>query len=160
MKRCTKCGIEKPENEFHKDKYSPTGLSYKCKACVHEYNVEHREQRKAYDKLRHENNRDAIKIRQHNRHLEHSRFVESLKTSCDKCGENRAYVIEFHHINPSTKEFTIGASKQWGKERLENEAKKCVCLCKNCHAEFHYLYGKQPEEPVKALSEYLGVDEN
>lgn len=33
MKRCTKCGEEKPESEFHKNRRSKDGLCSRCKAC-------------------------------------------------------------------------------------------------------------------------------
>lgn len=33
MKRCRKCGIEKPLDEFHKASNSPDGRQYRCKPC-------------------------------------------------------------------------------------------------------------------------------
>jgi len=39
MKLCTKCGIEKPLNEFHKNKKSDDGLSYWCRMCKSEQNL-------------------------------------------------------------------------------------------------------------------------
>lgn len=33
MKRCNKCGIEKPLDEFHKASKSPDGRQYRCKTC-------------------------------------------------------------------------------------------------------------------------------
>ena len=43
---------------------------------------------------------------------------------------------------------------------LCNEIKKCVCLCSNCHDEFHYFYGDHPNDPVEALTKYLEGDLN
>lgn len=42
MKKCSKCGIEKNFDEFHKgqDKY---GLQYKCKICKKEYSAQNKE---------------------------------------------------------------------------------------------------------------------
>ena len=43
------------------------------------------------------------------------------------------------------------------------EVKKTVCLCANCHKEFHHFYGIKPLNPVKDLEEYLnktGVTED
>lgn len=31
------------------------------------------------------------------------------------------------------------------------EVEKCVCLCRNCHAEFHFLYGQDAAEPELEL---------
>jgi hypothetical protein len=33
MKKCTKCGVEKPLSEFHKNKNTNDGLQYICKIC-------------------------------------------------------------------------------------------------------------------------------
>ena len=83
-------------------------------------------------------------------------FVNSSRTPCVKCGEDRLYIIDFHHIDNRTKEFNITRGvKGKGRKTIEDEIKKCVCLCRNCHAEFHYIYGHQPEHPVEALQEYL-----
>ena len=74
--------------------------------------------------------------------------------------ETNMMLKECHHIDPNTKEFCIGAnSTSKSEEVLVNEIKKCVCLCSNCHDEFHYLYGSKPKEPVKALQEYLKESE-
>ena len=55
------------------------------------------------------------------------------------------------------KHFSIGEGANYhkSKEDVINEAKKCVCLCANCHKEYHYLYGIRPEHPVETLEEYL-----
>lgn len=37
MKRCAKCGFEKPRGEFHADKNAPDGRNYYCKACRNEH---------------------------------------------------------------------------------------------------------------------------
>lgn len=37
MKMCTKCGEEKDESEFYKDKRRKSGLTRNCKKCVREY---------------------------------------------------------------------------------------------------------------------------
>lgn len=84
-------------------------------------------------------------------------FNEKWKHPCEKCGETRLYLIQFHHIDPATKSFCIGANATAKKDEvLQAEVKKCVCLCSNCHDEFHYLYGSKPKNPIEALKEYLG----
>ena len=46
MKKCTKCQIEKPEQDFHKDKRTKSGLYSACKVChskqTTEYSKEYR----------------------------------------------------------------------------------------------------------------------
>lgn len=86
-------------------------------------------------------------------------FNEKWKRPCEKCGEERLYLIQFHHIDPSKKCFCIGANACLRSESvLTEEVAKCVCLCSNCHDEFHYLYGQKPKFPAEALYEYLKED--
>ena len=80
-----------------------------------------------------------------------------LKTPCAKCGESRPYVIDFHHINPNEKRFNISTrATHYSVNTVREEVKKCVCLCRNCHIEFHHFYGNKPKSPVESLSKYLG----
>ena len=41
MKKCTKCGIEKPLTEFHKHKETKDGLYGRCKQCARQYDKEY-----------------------------------------------------------------------------------------------------------------------
>jgi transposase len=56
---------------------------------------------------------------------------------CARCGYDRCIgALQFHHIDPRSKSFTIssnGATRSL--ERAREEARKCVLLCANCHAE-------------------------
>jgi len=63
-------------------------------------------------------------------------------------------VLDFHHIDKETKEFTIGTIKKGSKEKILKEIDKCVCLCANCHREFHHL---EREQQI-TLQEYLDKD--
>lgn len=158
MKKCNKCGVVKEESEFGKNKRSKDGLHFICKTCK-------REQDKAWgDKHRDKLNEAAKQWRKENPDKVASQvegrkqYLAALKKPCVKCGENRPHVIEFHHIDPSTKSFNISYTISTGaksKAIMEEEINKCVCLCANCHAEFHWLYGKKPKLPVEALNEYL-----
>jgi Zn finger protein HypA/HybF involved in hydrogenase expression len=83
------------------------------------------------------------KALQHNKERRH--FVKEYKSkcSCKKCGDARPYVLDFHHIDPSTKLFDLGDTSKKGIKKLQEEIDKCVVLCKNCHSEFHYLEKEQ-----------------
>ena len=48
MKKCTKCGIEKPLTEFHKDKNKKDGHRSHCKSCIKKYCAENKEKRAKY----------------------------------------------------------------------------------------------------------------
>ena len=56
---------------------------------------------------------------------------------CQKCGERDPRLLEFDHLDPSTKSFTIAQilSKgyAWSSEALRQEVRKCRILCSNCH---------------------------
>lgn len=70
-------------------------------------------------------------------------WVSELKrqTKCLKCQNNKFYCLDFHHINPEEKDFSIShaISRKYGYDRILKEINKCVVLCKNCHSEVHYL---------------------
>lgn len=64
--------------------------------------------------------------------------VEYLGGKCQICGYDKCIeALEFHHKDPSIKEFTIGKFriKKW--ERIKKELDKCILLCANCHRELH-----------------------
>lgn len=81
--------------------------------------------------------------------------LDDLKTPCRKCGETRLYILDFHHIDPKEKEFSVADVIGRGNKSIAEEAKKCICLCANCHREFHHRYGRKMKEPKAALEEYL-----
>ena len=43
--------------------------------------------------------------------------------------------LQFHHVDPSTKAFTLRDGDTRSLARMREEASKCVLLCANCHAE-------------------------
>lgn len=171
MKQCTKCKEWKDESEFNKNARAKDGLTHKCKACLKKYRDEHKERMREYCKQYYANHREEIlknvkrntddniikrKTYEDELYRRRVEFIDSLKTPCEKCGESRNWVIEFHHKDPSAKSFNIGNQHSKKESDVLEEVKKCVCLCANCHTEFHYIYGIQPENPIEALEEYLG----
>ena len=116
MKRCVICNQEKDESEFSARRRNQDGsisLRSECKSC------------------RSMNEMERYYIKQE--------FSDSKKTPCAKCGESRIRCLCFHHINPAEKDFTIGQLRKTNLENIEHEIQKCMCLCLNCHHEFHYL---------------------
>jgi transposase len=65
------------------------------------------------------------------------KLVEEAGGSCVLCGYNRCRrVLQFHHLDPSTKRFHLGhAGVTRSLARSRAEARKCVLLCANCHGE-------------------------
>ena len=70
------------------------------------------------------------------RHVK-SVLIEDAGGCCVLCGYGRSpAALQFHHIEPGTKAFTIahrGVTRSLEAARVE--ARKCVLLCANCHAE-------------------------
>jgi transposase len=64
-------------------------------------------------------------------------LVEEAGGRCVACGYSTCCAaLQFHHLDPRGKEFALsheGVTR--GIDRARAEAKKCVLLCANCHAE-------------------------
>lgn len=159
-KICSRCKVEKDATAFYSHPRTKDGLQSYCRDCKRiidrEYSAKHREERNEQSKQWRKSNPDKLAA-QYKRRKE---FLISLKKPCVKCGESRPAVIEFHHIDPATKEFNLAYVVSNGskpKEVIYAELEKCVCLCANCHAEFHERYGTNPKQPVESLEEYLNI---
>ena len=79
-KKCTKCGRELPLTEFNwRDKTKGTRRA-DCKECHNNY------MKQVYYRKQQE--------------------IQKLKAQykCAKCGENRGYVLDFHHVDPTKKD--------------------------------------------------------
>lgn len=73
------------------------------------------------------------------------RFIEDGRATiraakdrpCADCGVAYPYyVMQFDHLDSSTKDFNIGPrGSTLGKARLRSEIEKCEVVCANCHAE-------------------------
>lgn len=65
--------------------------------------------------------------------------VEYKGGKCSVCGYDRcADALEFHHLDPSKKDFGIsskGYTRSWDK--VKEELDKCILVCSNCHREIH-----------------------
>jgi hypothetical protein len=66
------------------------------------------------------------------------RAVEYLGGKCIDCGYNKCLqALEFDHVDPMQKEFTISGGHCFSWEKIKNELDKCVLRCANCHRERH-----------------------
>ena len=65
-----------------------------------------------------------------------------LKTGCARCGYKIcAASLDYHHIDPkqkASKRMLNGSSFWPSSQRMKDELKKCILLCKNCHGEVHH----------------------
>lgn len=127
-KICSKCKKEQPITNYHKNGFNSRGeQKYRgyCKTCANKLETE--------------------------RYWKKREFIDQQRTCCAKCGDDRTYVLDFHHKDREDKSFTIGHLKKGSKEIIQAEIEKCICLCANCHREFHHLERKQQI----TLQEYL-----
>lgn len=116
-KICTKCNRELPIDDFNwRDKNKGTRRS-ECKYCHTEYM------------------KDVIE----NKRTTVAKIKSQLR--CQKCGEYRSYMLDFHHLDPGEKENTVArlVSNTSPIKKVLDEIKKCIVFCANCHREFHYL---------------------
>src|ERR1700751_232668 len=55
---------------------------------------------------------------------------------CVRCGYDRSLrALDFHHRDPSQKEFAVSGSKLISLAKLQEESRKCDLLCADCHME-------------------------
>ena len=78
--------------------------------------------------------------------------VEYKGGKCSICGYNR-YIgsLDFHHVDPTKKEFNISRLRTYTWDILKLELDKCICVCKNCHGEIHgklKMVGRAGIEPA------------
>ena len=65
--------------------------------------------------------------------------IAQLGGACCKCGYNKCEAaLEFHHVDPSTKELEWTKMRLLGAVKLQEELGKCILLCANCHRELHH----------------------
>lgn len=62
--------------------------------------------------------------------------IQLLGGRCAFCGSQED--LEFDHIDPATKEFSIIGGSRVARARLLEELKKCQLLCKDCHKKKTY----------------------
>lgn len=81
------------------------------------------------------------------------KMIEYKGNKCERCGyDKNITALEFHHLDPSTKKFTISDThRNW--EELKKELDKCILLCANCHREIHNPHAT-PENLEKLIKEH------
>jgi hypothetical protein len=132
-KKCKRCEITKPIEDFPLNSPDIKGRRYymsKCKKCM-VISV------KPYVQKYMKANPDKWKEYGKNTRNKRSKLLEELRSEgCVKCKDKRHYVIDFHHLEPDKKDISISDASI---SKIKSESKKCILLCRNCHAEFHFL---------------------
>ena len=141
-KVCSSCGKDLPLSEFYSGAYRNGSIIYhpKCKECD-----------KQARRVNYKENRNHSLTMQKQRYAER---ITHRKSPCVICGETRLCAIDFHHIDPEQKKYHIGGSTGIPDDELDAEIEKCVCICSNCHREFHHTYGFKMADPVAAWEQF------
>lgn len=113
-KRCNYCDKFLPIESFYirKDSKNKPAHAY-CKNCCSKITIE----RQTVNKLE---------------------LVNYKGGKCSCCDYDR-YIgaLEFHHVDPNSKDFNLCNKKTYSFESIKNEIDKCILLCSNCHREIH-----------------------
>lgn len=102
-----------------------------CKEC-------HRVQRNRYYRKK----TKEEKARATRRRQESARWAGEIKRAagCQICGfDAHPAALEFHHLDPTKKEFVpaVAMRKGWSRDRIFAELDLCTVLCANCHRILH-----------------------
>ena len=65
------------------------------------------------------------------------KMIEYKGGKCERCGyDKNISALDFHHIDSSTKKFTLSDTHHsW--DETKKELDKCILVCANCHRELH-----------------------
>lgn len=111
-KKCARCCIVKPALDFY-TKRKKSALTTYCKSCTNLQCVERQ---------------NACKLK----------AVEYKGGCCEHCGYKKYLgALEFHHTDPTKKDFGIASASTRSFQNVKAELDKCLLLCANCHREEH-----------------------
>lgn len=130
-KRCPKCAQTLPISKFYISKTKYDGLQTYCKQCGHKRRIQY-----------YKENRETEDKRNKGVYINYLKRYEDYKKTlkCEKCGESRWYVLDFHHAKDD-KKYNIGGmvANQMSWKTVMEEIGKCTVLCSNCHRELHFI---------------------
>jgi hypothetical protein len=118
FKTCPQCNqIKDLINDFYTAKNGNTHCW--CKSCINKKTVEWQQKTKI-------------------------QAINYKGGKCIKCGYDKCpAALDFHHLDPSKKDFSISSKKNRSFDKIKFELDKCVLICRNCHAELHFLQTKE-----------------
>jgi hypothetical protein len=67
-------------------------------------------------------------------------YVGKMGGRCSICGYNKNFsALTFHHVDPKGKLFQLDLRSLSNRKQslIDDEIKKCILVCSNCHAELH-----------------------
>ena len=133
-KVCSKCGIDKLLTNYYVKDSRSNRLHAQCKECYKEHRktfyADHYAKYRELYRARANARRERLRKEFRENMLKYLRISE-----CAICAEDDIRVLEFDHINPEEKSFSISQAVKLGRSwsEVEAEIKKCRVLCANCH---------------------------
>lgn len=122
-----------------------TKKPYRCNECGDTDPAHFRGHRKSRCFKCH--NSTAYAVRREKR----QRSIEYRGGMCVICGFDKyPCSLDFHHLDPNTKDDAYESIMSSGWERIRPEIEKCVLLCKNCHTALHCGLVALPDRRSKA----------
>lgn len=76
-----------------------------------------------------------------------ARYIAQLGGKCVDCGTSDN--LQFDHIDPNTKSFTISTQTSRSEEAMQKELKLCVLRCSDCHIIKNKVDGSAFKNKVK-----------
>lgn len=123
MKKCSKCNVEKPLNEYYSNRPD-------CKQCKRDTTNTHYEKTQDARRLYSKERRNKMKLK----------CIEYLGSVCADCGKSyHQACFDFHHLDPTKKDKEVGSLMSASWENVKKELDKCVLLCSNCHRVRHFV---------------------
>lgn len=124
MKTCFKCKEQKDDSEFCKNRNL-------CKKCNNN-NVKHYYANNQIYKA-------SIKAKSEKHKQKTIKMISDFKSlyGCLFCHEKDSCCLQFHHLNPSEKDFEIHGGSKRNVESYKKEIQKCEIVCANCHLKIH-----------------------
>lgn len=144
---CSKCGDSNLDIEdFVKNSACTEGRTQKCKKCDRASQVERRIANLNYK----ENRRNSAKRAKDRTRAKMLEYHGGTLTCTDcKFTSTISDVFDYHHIDRTTKEFTVSSILDYKWETVKAEMDKCILLCANCHRIRHskeHIDGEQSQE--------------
>ena len=140
VKICKNCGVEKDYTNYYWHAMGVDYLNNRCKACCNKLRPYNKEYYSNNRKIKQSKNPEEFKDIQSARRFKRKMdAVNTLGGKCSICGYDGCFgALDFHHKDGEEKDSNISWLVWKGnKKDLENELKKCVLLCANCHREQH-----------------------
>lgn len=140
---CKDC--QKEYRQKNKDKIRKYKKEYylknkdRRKAYLKEYYLKNKEYINDRNNKYYQKNKSKTNLSHREKYLENRNKINKFhENGCAICKHKFHYsAMDFHHIDPKTKKFTIGQKVTFSKE-LVDEIRKTVSLCSCCHRRFHY----------------------